>query len=250
MSIKIKIIFLFFFITFSCNEELTNVLSFENFSEEFQGNCKGDNCAKVTIDYCKIIGEKEVTDKINFTVGNAIIYSLKSNFDKNVKANTITEAANNFLKSYESDKKEFPELSPYIAELSISTSYSSPLILCLKTDFYSFTGGAHGNGRTKFLNFDPLTGNLKSTSSILNNKKEFIDFVEKAFRNEKGIPLNDPINSAGYWFENEKFYLPESIGMSKTEVIIIYNQYEIASYADGPIELRIPMDEAKPYLNL
>ncbi|MFT4800747.1 MAG: hypothetical protein ACI93N_000509 [Flavobacteriaceae bacterium] len=100
---------------------------FENFSEEFQGNCKGDNCAKVTIDYCKIIGEKEVTDKINFTVGNAIIYSLKSNFDKNGKANTITKAANNFLKSYESDKKEFPDLSPYIAELSISTSYSSPL---------------------------------------------------------------------------------------------------------------------------
>tara|TARA_B100000795_G_C22768110_1_gene426621 strand:+ start:1279 stop:1413 length:135 start_codon:yes stop_codon:yes gene_type:complete len=44
--------------------------------------------------------------------------------------------------------------------------------------------------------------------------------------------------------------LPESIGMSNTEVIIIYNQYEIASYIDGPIEIRIPMDDAKPYLNL
>tara|TARA_B100000795_G_C22768110_1_gene426620 strand:+ start:673 stop:1194 length:522 start_codon:yes stop_codon:yes gene_type:complete len=173
MSIKIKIVFLFFLITFSCNEELTNVLSFE----EFQGNCKGANCATVTIDYCKIVGEKEVTDKINFTVGNAIIYFLKLNFEKTIKTKTITEAANNFLKSYEIDKKEFPETNPYIAEVSISTSYSSPSILCLKTDFYSFTGGAHGYGRTKFLNFDPLTGNLKTTSSILNNKKEFTAFV-------------------------------------------------------------------------
>jgi hypothetical protein len=250
MSIKIKIVLLLFLISFSCDEELTNVLSSENFSEEFQGNCKDDNCAKVTIDYCKIIGKKEVTDKINFTVGNAIIYFLKSNFEKNIKANTITEAANNFLKSYENDKKEFPETSPYIAEISITTSFSSSSILCLKTDFYSFTGGAHGNGRTTFLNFDPLTGNLKPTSSILNNKKEFTDFVEKVFRNKKEIPLKDPINSTGYWFENENFYLPESIGISKTEVIIIYNQYEIASYADGPIEIRIPIDKAKPYLNL
>ncbi|MFT5248631.1 MAG: hypothetical protein ACI93P_000345 [bacterium] len=218
MSIKIKIIFLFFFITFSCNEELANVLSFEDFSEEFQGNCKGDNCAKVTIDYCKIIGKKEVTDKINFTVGNAIIYSLKSNFDENVKANTITEAANDFLKSYESDKKEFPELSPYIAELSISTSYLSPLILCLKTDFYSFTDGVHGNGRTNFLNFDSLTGNLKSTSSILNNKKEFIDIIEKAFRNEKGIPLNDPINSTDIGLKMKNFIYQNQLECPKLKL--------------------------------
>lgn len=249
MSNKIKILLLFFIVVFSCNEETTNVLSSENFSEEFQGDCKGDDCAKVTIDYCKIVGDKEVVDRINFTVGNAIIYFLKSNFDKNIRATTITEAANMFLESYESDKKEFSQISPYLAEISISTTFSSPSILSIKTDFYSFTGGAHGNGNQKFLNFDPLTGSLMSTSSIFKDKKEFTDFAESVFRKEKGIPAGDPINSTGFWFENEKFYLPESIGMSETEIIIIYNPYEISSYADGAIEIRIPMDEAKPYLN-
>ena len=249
MSNKIKILLLFFIITFSCNEEVTNILSHENFSEEFQGKCLGEDCAKVTIDYCKIMGEKEVVERINFTVGNAIIYFLKSNLDKNVRATNIAEAANIFLESYESDKKEFPELSPYLVEISISTSYSSPSILSIKTDFYSFTGGAHGNGNEKFLNFDPLTGSLISTSSIFKDKKEFTDFAESVFRKEKGIPAGDSINSTGFWFENEKFYLPESIGMSESKLIIIYNPYEIASYADGAIEIRIPMDEVKPFLN-
>lgn len=249
MSNKIKILSLLFLVTISCNEEVTTILSSEEFSEEFQGNCLGDDCAKVTIDYCKIVGEKEITDRINFTVGNSIIYYLKGNYEKNIRATTITEAANNFLKSYEKDKKEFPDTSPYEAELSVTNSYSGPFVLSLQTDFYSFTGGAHGNGITKFLNFDPLTGNLKSTSSLVKNKKEFIAFVEKEFRKEKGIPEGDLINSTGFWFENNKFNLPESIGISKTEIIIIYNSYEIASYADGPIEIRIPMEEAQPYLN-
>ena len=247
---KIKIIFLLFLVTIGCKQEVTTILTTDDFSEEFQGNCKGDDCAKVIIDYCKIKGEKEVTDRINFTVGNSILYFLKGNFEKNIRATTITEAANNFLKSYEDDKKEFPETSPYMAEVSISSSYSSPTILSLKTDFYSFTGGAHGNGSSKFLNFDPLTGNLMSTSTIFKDKKEFTDFAEEIFRKEKGIPTGDPINSTGYWFENEKFYLPESIGISKTEIIIIYNPYEIASYADGTIEIRIPKEEAQSYLNI
>ncbi len=249
MSAKIKICFLVLIVAISCKEEVTNILTSENYSEEFKGDCKGDNCAKVTIDYIKIIGEKEVAERINFTVGNSIIYFLKSNFEKNIKAIIISEAANNFLDSYERDKKEFPDLSPYIAEVSVSNSYSSPSILCLKTDFYSYTGGAHGNGRTKFLNFDPLTGNLKSTSSIFKSKKDFTDFVEQEFRKEKGIPQGDLINSTGYWFENDKFHIPESIGFTDTEILIIYNPYEIASYADGTIELRIPLSEAQPYLN-
>jgi hypothetical protein len=248
MSNKIKIFLLVFIVTISCNEEVTSILSTEKFSEEFRGNCKGKDCAKVTIDYCKIVGEKEIVEKINFTVGNSIIFYLKGNSEKNIRAATISEAANNFIKSYEKDKKEFPNLSAYLAEIAITNSYSSPSILSLKTEFYSYTGGAHGNGSIKFLNFDPLTGNLIPISSIVKDKKEFTEYAEKEFRKENRIPEGTMINSTGFWFENDKFYLPESIGISNSEIIIIYNSYEIASYADGPIELRIPIEEAQPYL--
>ncbi len=59
----------------------------------------------------------------------------------------------------------------------------------------------------------------------------------------------ESINSTGFWFENDRFYLPESIGLSKTNLLLVYNQYEIASYAGGPVALKIPLEELKEYLN-
>ncbi|PHS66906.1 MAG: hypothetical protein COB12_05605 [Flavobacterium sp.] len=246
---KISFIFLLFIVTISCKKEASITLTSENFSDEFQGDCKGDDCAKVTIDYIKIQGEKESVNKINFTIGSSIIYFLNSDLEKNIRATTISEAANSFLKAYEIDKKEFPDLSPYTAEVSVSNSYSSSDIISIKTSFYNYTGGAHGNTALAYLNFNPTTGAILTKNSLLKNKKEFISFAEKIFRKEKNIAENDNINSTGFWFENDSFSLPESIGFSKTHLILIYNQYEIASYADGPIEVLIPIEEVKPFLN-
>jgi len=249
MSYKIKFLFILFIVSISCKKEESITLTSENFSEEFKGDCKGDNCAKVTIDYIKFEGEKAVADKINYTIGSSIIYFLNSGLEKKLNASTITEAATIFIKGYEADKKEFPDLSPYDAELTVLNSKTSSEIVSVKTRFYSYTGGAHGNSIFSFLNFDPKTGKIMTTNSIIKNKKEFTDFVEKIFREQNNITEGKNINSTGFWFENETFKLPETIGFSETDLVIIYNQYEIASYADGPIEVLIPMEDAKPYFN-
>ncbi|MCF6306585.1 MAG: DUF3298 and DUF4163 domain-containing protein [Flavobacteriaceae bacterium] len=249
MPYKIKFLFILFIVSISCKKEESITLTSKNFSEEFKENCKGDNCAKVTIDYIKFEGEKVVVDKINYTIGSSIIYFLNSNLEKKLIASTITEAANIFIKGYEADRKEFPDLSPYDAELTVLNSKTSSEIISVKTRFYSYTGGAHGNSIFSFLNFDPKTGNVMTTNSILKNKKEFTDFVENIFREKNNIPEGESINSTGFWFDKETFKLPETIGFSETNLVIIYNQYEIASYADGPIEVLIPIEEVKPYLN-
>lgn len=248
MSNKILILILTLIITFSCNDDISHTLSSESFSEEYRNDCKGKDCAQVTIDYIKIKGETEIANKINFTVGSAIIYFLNSNYEKKIRATTISEASEGFIKNYESDKKEFPELSPYLAEISVTQTSSSEKILSLQLQQYSFTGGAHGNGSTKFINFDPITGGIISNNSLMKNKQEFTHFVEAFFRKKHNIPPKEPINSTGFWFENDKFSLPEVIGFTETSLVFIYNQYEIASYADGPIELSIPLEKAEPYL--
>lgn len=248
MSNKIIIFILITLFTYGCKKDTLHILSSESFSEEFHGDCKGKDCAQVTIDYVKINGETEVANKINFTVGSAIIYFLSSSYDKNIRVTTISEAAEIFIKNYENDKKEFSELSPYFAEISVTQSFSSEKIISLQLQQYSFTGGAHGYGSTKFINFNPTTGSIISNKSLMKNKKEFTGFVEVIFRKENNIPLNESINSTGFWFDNDKFSLPDTIGFTDTSLIIIYNQYEIASYVDGPIELIIPLEKAKPYL--
>ena len=250
MMPKITIItILIALISFSCKNDSIKLLSTKSFSEEHHGDCKGSDCAQVTIDYVKINGENEIANKINFTVGSAIIYYLNSNIEKNIQAATISEASEKFIKNYENDKKEFPEISPYIAEISISESTIKENIISFRVQQYTFTGGAHGNGSTKFLNFNPSTGVLIPNSSLIKNKDEFTEFVEELFKKEHNISPNESINSTGYWFENDKFSLPDAIGFTEESLLIIYNQYEIASYADGPIELAIPLEIVQQYLS-
>ena len=247
-----KIIFLglFFLVCISCKKDASTILISESFSEEYRGDCTGNNCAQVSIDFIKIKGDSEVATQINFTTGNFIIYFLNSNFDRKIKATTISEAAEQFLENYENDKKEYPDLSPYQAEVSMSVSYTSPEILSVRAEYYTYSGGAHGNMITEFLNFNPKTGSLLTTSTLFENKTGFTDLAEQLFRVENKIAPNENINSTGFWFDKDTFYLPDSIGFSESAVLLIYNQYEIASYADGPIELLIPLEKALPFLKV
>jgi hypothetical protein len=49
-------------------------------------------------------------------------------------------------------------------------------------------------------------------------------------------------------FEDEKFYLPQNIFYTDKGLLLYYNSYEAASYADGPKELLLPYKEVNEYL--
>jgi hypothetical protein len=51
-------------------------------------------------------------------------------------------------------------------------------------------------------------------------------------------------------FEENLFSLPENIGLTAEGIKLHYNQYEVASYADGPIELTLPFPEVKQFLKI
>ena len=109
-----------------------------------------------------------------------------------------------------------------------------------------FTGGAHGYTSVSFLNFDPQTGELLTQKELFD--PSFSSFAEEVFRQKNGIPENEPINSTGFLFDEEKFQLPKNIGFSEKKVLLRYNPYEVASYADGSLLLEIPLEEARKYL--
>ena len=73
-------------------------------------------------------------------------------------------------------------------------------------------------------------------------------FAEKKFRAKYKIPANKSINATGLMFENEKFNLPENIFYTDDGLLLYYNSYEAASYADGPKELLLPYKEVNDYL--
>src|SRR5690606_11666613 len=64
------------------------------------------------------------------------------------------------------------------------------------------------------------------------------------------IPATESINSTGFMFENDVFYLPRNIGFTDDGLLLVYERYEVASYADGPIRLTFPYPEIGRFLKL
>ncbi|MFT4698718.1 MAG: hypothetical protein ACI9SJ_001875 [Flavobacteriaceae bacterium] len=248
MNTKLSMFILVMTFFISCNKD-THVFTSETITEVFNGNCKAETCPEVSVDYIILKGNKPISKKINSSIHSFIINSLELEDSINPQSETIVEAANNFLLNYEKDKAEFPDLiSEYFAEISVCQTYSTNSLLSFELQQYIFTGGAHGYGSITFLNCNTTNGEQLSTKEIFKNEKEFRDFVEILFRKEYSISSNESINSSGFWFENDTFHLPETIGFYEEEVIILYNQYEIASYVSGPIELTIPLEDVLPYM--
>ena len=100
---------------------------------------------------------------------------------------------------------------------------------------------------SKEINYDLDYANIKN-NQLFKSEKDFKAFAEKEFRNKYKIPANGSINPTGLMFENEKFNLPLNIFYTKEGLLLYYNSYEAASYADGPKELLLPYDKVNDYL--
>lgn len=246
MSLKTVAPFCFLILLIACKKKEQQHISFEKISQEFKSDCNTDDCAIVALDYITFTGDKEVVGPMNRTIKNSIISFLSQ--DK-INSPSVKEAASHFLHSYEKDKKEFPDLYPYDVEITMEVSLLNSDIISVKNKQYAYTGGAHGNATITFLNFDSVTGDKISLKSLFNDMEAFTKIAETKLREQYQIQDHEPINSTGFWFDEDRFSLPETIGFTETEVVLIYNPYEIASYADGFIEITIPKQEVEPFLN-
>jgi len=234
----------------ACKQDSKLDIEFDEKSYVYKDDCKQEQCAEVNLDYIQSVGNAMVSKKINSAIKEFIISSLNYNIDDSISTPTIETAAKKFLETYKRDKAEFEEISPYFAEITVTNTYQSENLICMEMKQYLYTGGAHGYGATWYLNIDPLSGEELSTSEILNNEDDFKQYAEKVFREKMEIPADDSINSTGFWFEDDVFYLPETVGFQDSDLVLLYNPYDIASYADGAIEIMIPLGDIVSFLKV
>ena len=236
-----------------CANEPTLIFTSEDFTEAQLEICKTEACSSVSIEYLKVSGDAFISEKINNAITSYIIETLFLGDDDVPTAKNIEEAAKDFILAYRDYQPDIPtelDFGGYEAEVSVQNSHRNEQLVSLEATSYLFTGGAHGYGGTSYLNFDIATGALIENTNLFVNYSEFEAFAETKFKEAFDIPESDTINASGFWFENDNFYLPETIGFNENNLIIVYNSYEIAPYAAGPIVLEIPLTEVASFLDL
>ena len=236
---------LLLFSAVQCSKEL--IFETESFQKKTTMPCK-ENCPSISVKIPVANAVPVVADSINkkvFSVMKEIIYF----GEKPYTATDYNGLLASFIDSYEKLQNEFPnDKFGWEADIEGNVKYQSDEVLNIEIKHYTYTGGAHGYQGLRSLLFDPNTGKTISNEELFHNKLDFKAFAEKKFRAKYKIPAIKSINATGLMFEKEKFQLPENIFYTDKGLLLYYNSYEAASYADGPKELLLPYTEVNDYL--
>lgn len=153
-----------------------------------------------------------------------------------------------FEKSVERDGMEMgrfamndgPDFSNYYRNVITTVEDTTDILITAKTYADSYTGGAHGAHQTFYYNIDLRTGKLITEGDLYKGDyKEVLISLIKAELDERNkdedrrITILEPEAVV----PNGNFYLDDK------GVVYVYNEYDIAPYSDGLIEVTIPYEK-------
>lgn len=204
--------------------------------------------AVIVVDYPKAIGTKAIAQKINEHIEQVIANEMNMTDIPETKM-SVSEAVSQFDQEFKTFKNDFQDSSQkWEAKVNGHVIYESPEVICISLETYTDTGGAHGNGRTTYLNFNPKTGDLLTQNDIIKNLDQFKKVAEKAFEEQTKPKHND--ESLEDFFFGEDFQLPSNIGFTDKGLELLYNNYEIASYAQGITKITLPYNQIQEHLKV
>lgn len=212
-------------------------------------NCKpGEpNCTYIRLSYV-VITTGKIKDKINSMINSQLLFAYEMP-DAHFKS--TDEMMSMFLRDYESFRTQMPS-APQIwsVEMKFVVKSQTEKTLCVLGDLYSYLGGAHPNSMQGFLNFNKETGDTISLSSLFANgfEPKLNTLIDKKYREMKGLKPGDNLADKGDLFEN-KIELTHNFAINQEKGIeFVYNPYEIAPYAVGPITIKLSNAEIKDIL--
>lgn len=183
-----------------------------------------DNCIEIDVNYPKI------TDKNSENINKEI--SLWTN-------NWIKEAQdvlNDYKKSGYACNIKFELNSRYYI------TKESNDILSFYIDYYQFSGGAHGATTRKAYTIDRKLNKKLSIEELFKQGYDYKSIIDKEIRNQINQDKEEYFDEGTTYKginDETKFYIKGK------NLVIYYDQYEIAPYASGIPEFNIPINDFK-----
>ncbi|MDQ6723347.1 MAG: DUF3298 and DUF4163 domain-containing protein [Thermoproteota archaeon] len=133
----------------------------------------------------------------------------------------------------------------YSLSQNLYVRYNENDIVILESEYYMFSGGAHGNYGNTFFCFDVAAKKqLKLSDIIAVDSATLQPIVEKYFRTEYNVKSNlNEILFNNHLPANDNFYFNEK------KIGYLYNPYEVAYYAQGQIDVFIPLSALQKFIN-
>ena len=205
-----------------------------------------DDCTNMQI-YYPVISGSSYDDKVNSMIKDLALHTYPV---EGTNFKDFDDLLNQFMKDFEDFKKEFPDAPGYwYLKDSTAIVYNSPEILSFENISSSYLGGAHGSYNAAYTNIDMRNGNMLKTKDIFNKgyEKTLNKMIEAQYRKQMNLKPNESLTEGGL-FEN-KISFNDNFAMTKDGIEFLYNQYEIAPYAVGVIEIKLSYKDLDAILN-
>ena len=113
--------------------------------------------------------------------------------------------------------------------------YADEKYLSFRAEEYSYTGGAHGNNKITVGTFDRKTGKRLTVVDIIPKSK--CDYILSLLRKKAIEAVGGKDNLQG------EVYLTDNFFIAADGIHFVFNEYEIACYAQGNIEVVLAKED-------
>ncbi len=202
------------------------------FKDELKYN--GEVILKYTIEYPHIIEEKWIESIEKFNVYN---YQ-KAKMLKNFSEGKLFQDA---IETYEYNKKNGYPIMVYEVYSSFEITYNTEFIVSLYIDDYIFSGGAHGNTKRTSQTWDFRRGCMIQLKNFFKNDKNYVSKIVTNINNfiEQDIASGNDIYFENYCCLTIQSFNVDNYYLQDGNIIIYYQQYDIAPYSSGILTFKI-----------
>ncbi|NJK82480.1 MAG: DUF4163 domain-containing protein [Saprospiraceae bacterium] len=156
-------------------------------------------CAYFTATFIQVTSGGEYVMK---AINEQIIDLLRGEEYTNVEAH-----ANGFIEEYLKEKSELYPMGAWSKSYDQKVIRNDEELFVISTDFYTFTGGAHGYYSTVYENYDRVSGKLITLNDIFEPgyEKRLNEIGEEYLRRAMDIPTTQTLSDAGFIIDNNDF---------------------------------------------
>ena len=196
--------------------------------------------------------EKEEQKPLNYGVrlNLPVLGGPESKFNRHLAA-IVNPLAADFRKDVADLRKDEQGLRSEMPASSLDVDYAivsaTPELISLQLTIYSYTGGAHPNGRTRSFNWDPRSESEIQLADLFTPGSAYGRIIADYCRRELArLDIGDRewlARGTAFDEENYQRWNPTRAGLR-----ITFDPYQVAAYAQGAFEVTVPWGTLKTLL--
>jgi len=213
-------------------------------AETIPGVAEQEEFSEVKYSYPRFSGLEDaaVEEKINADIKDTIVKAAENNKGQYADVcGAVDPSDPDGLQcrfTYDYEYKSFTQLSDRIFSVRLET--------------YMYAGGAHGNTNVEFINYNLETGERLDWRSVFTKDSDYLGAIAKyanADIKKQLLTGEDSMSQADLIDEGSaattENYADGNVGFDEQGLIVVFQPYQVAAYAQGAVISSVPYGELK-----